>query len=209
MSTSPIWTGIKGPNANSCAEISHVSIYSYFVHQCNHTLFESPAPIFEFVCWFFIKRLCFCFCLKQFFLFVIAGKDLITIEVCGWRGITWRTGNGSKYVRDAEGGGGSEEYWQRMKRGMINLKSECLRRKEVDGLSSFTFRVFARAREGWLTWLCLHTCQCEPWLAGAWICMRVFTTLSLKRDRSPQDGWSPHDRTYFCIHLCVEMSRVK
>lgn len=33
VSTSPIWTGIKGPNTNSCAEISHVSIYSYFVNQ--------------------------------------------------------------------------------------------------------------------------------------------------------------------------------
>lgn len=33
VSTSPIWTRIKGPNANSCAEISHVSIYSYFVMQ--------------------------------------------------------------------------------------------------------------------------------------------------------------------------------
>lgn len=34
VSTSPIWTRIKGPNTNSCAEISHVSIYSYFVNQC-------------------------------------------------------------------------------------------------------------------------------------------------------------------------------
>lgn len=33
VSTSPIWTRIKGPKANSCAEISHVSIYSYFVIQ--------------------------------------------------------------------------------------------------------------------------------------------------------------------------------
>lgn len=33
VSTSPIWTRIKGPNTNSCAEISHVSIYSYFVNQ--------------------------------------------------------------------------------------------------------------------------------------------------------------------------------
>lgn len=37
VSTSPIWTGIKGPNANSCAEIRHVSIYS---NLCNHTLFK-------------------------------------------------------------------------------------------------------------------------------------------------------------------------
>lgn len=34
VSTSPIWTRIKGPNTNSCAEISHVSIYSYFVNRC-------------------------------------------------------------------------------------------------------------------------------------------------------------------------------
>lgn len=34
VSTSPIWTRIKGPNTNSCAEISHVSIYSYFVNHC-------------------------------------------------------------------------------------------------------------------------------------------------------------------------------
>lgn len=33
VSTSLIWTRIKGPNTNSCAEISHVSIYSYFVNQ--------------------------------------------------------------------------------------------------------------------------------------------------------------------------------
>lgn len=34
VGTSPIWTRIKGPNTNSCAEISHVSIYSYFVNRC-------------------------------------------------------------------------------------------------------------------------------------------------------------------------------
>ena len=33
-STSAIWTRIKEPNTNSCAEISHVSIYSYFVNLC-------------------------------------------------------------------------------------------------------------------------------------------------------------------------------
>lgn len=38
VSKSLIWTRIKRPNTNSCAEISHVSIYSYFVNHCNCTL---------------------------------------------------------------------------------------------------------------------------------------------------------------------------
>lgn len=64
------------------------------------------------------------------------------------------------------GEGANEEYWQRMKRGMMNLKSECLRRKDVDGLSSFTVRVcacvFVRGRGGRLTPLCLHRRQRDP-----------------------------------------------
>lgn len=78
---------------------------------------------------------------------------------------------------------------------VINLKSECLQRKDVDGLSSFTVRVcacgvFVRGREGRQTRLCLHTHQREPSRAGAWICMRAFATSSHRRDWSAQDGWS-------------------
>lgn len=59
--------------------------------------------------------------------------------------------------------------------------------------------VLVRGREGWLTRLCLHARQCELSLAGAWICMHAFTTSSLRRDWSPQDGRSTHNRTEFCI----------
>lgn len=49
---------------------------------------------------------------------------------------------------------------------MMNLKSECLRRKDVDGLSSFTVRVgacvFVRGRGGRVTPPCLHRRQRDP-----------------------------------------------
>lgn len=48
----------------------------------------------------------------------------------------------------------------------MNLKSERLQRKGVDGLSSFAVRVcacvFVQGRDVWLTPLCLHTRQHDP-----------------------------------------------
>lgn len=86
VSTSPIWTRIKGPNTNSCAGISHVSIYSYFVNQCTtHTLLKWWTVIF--VCLFVFLDLDL-FTLKSLHIYSSVWKDCYGRE--WWLGLILR-----------------------------------------------------------------------------------------------------------------------
>lgn len=95
---------------------------------------NSLASILEFVCWFLIKRLCVCFCLKQKFCWQWCdyywGLGMRRNHLENWKG--------TKHTRDGGEGGGKWGILTEDEERVINLKSECLQRKDVDGLSSFT-----------------------------------------------------------------------
>lgn len=95
-----------------------VILYTSAATRCS----KPPASILEFICWFLMKRLCVCFCLRQKFCWQ-------------WCDYYWGLGIRRNLLenrkrntirkRCGEGSGGNvrgQEYWQRMKSGWLTWK---------------------------------------------------------------------------------------
>lgn len=136
---------------------------------------KSPASMLEFVCWFLIKRLYVCFCLKQKFCWQ-------------WCDYYWGLGMRRNHLQNWKrhkihkrwwrGRGGNEEYWQRMKSGWLTWKVNVCSVKVLMDWAALPF-------------VCLHVCVCAR--EGRMVNAIVFAHVSV---------WTVTSRS-MNMHACV------